>query len=104
MSDRKPSTVSDSEPVTIEVANTVHGPVVEWDLKANRAYSKKWAVWMKEGIGWSAYFDIARAKNLEDFNAVLQRYMLNGNYSYGDAQRSYTVLAPEYLAGTGRRH
>ena len=76
--------VAGGEPVVIEVASTVHGPVVAWDLDAGQAYSKKWAVWMKEGIGWSAYFDIARAKNFNEFEALMQKYIMNGNYSYGD--------------------
>ena len=76
--------VAGGEPVTVEVARTVHGPVVAWDVEAGQAYSKKWSVWGLEGVGWSAYFDIARAKSFEEFDAIVRKFIMNGNYSYGD--------------------
>jgi penicillin amidase len=43
--------VEGEEPITLEVARTVHGPVIEWDLENHTAYSKSLAIWGKELSG-----------------------------------------------------
>ncbi len=50
-----------------EVAWTVHGPVVKWDADNNLAYTQRLALRGKELDSWVGIIEMARAKNISDF-------------------------------------
>ena len=80
--------VKGGKPVVIKVARTVHGPVIEWDLKNNRAYSQQWASWLSEGNAWSSFVRFVRAKSLAEMEDIVinKNIAVNNNLSYGDRQ------------------
>ncbi|WP_037313503.1 penicillin acylase family protein [Ruegeria halocynthiae] len=82
--------IADGEPIEIEVASTVHGPIFGWDEDNNTAYSKRWSQWMSEGAGWGATLEFSRAKTIDDFRAALASApMGNINVTVGDANGNY---------------
>lgn len=52
-----------------EVAHTVHGPVVHWDTAHALAYSQRYALRGKELDTWVGVIEMARAKNIADFES-----------------------------------
>lgn len=73
--------VAGADDVEIEVALTVHGPVVEWDEESGLAYAKSYASWMSEGQFWAGNFERARAQTAEEFAQINATYPTTGNYS-----------------------
>lgn len=53
--------------VTYEVARTVHGPVVSWDIDNDVAYSHRFGIRGKELDTWIGILEMGRAKSLADF-------------------------------------
>jgi len=59
--------VRGEQAVELEVYRTVHGPVIEWDLKAGIAYSHAMNYWMREMGVMDAVFGYNRAQNIAEF-------------------------------------
>ncbi|WCM25045.1 penicillin acylase family protein [Sphingomonas sp. QA11] len=59
--------VKGGEPITYEVARTIHGPVVNWDAEHGVAYSHRFGLRGKELDSWVGIVEMARAKSLSDF-------------------------------------
>lgn len=79
-------TVKGAAPVIHEVAVTVHGPVVSWDLDHGVAYSERYAERGKELDNWVANVELARAKTIEEFASKgVARMAWNLGICYGDA-------------------
>ena len=79
--------VRNGEPVQFEVDRTVHGPVIEWDLAHDRAYSIKYAGSDLEGGELreaSGLLEIYRASNFREFARAIESLILNVNVLYGD--------------------
>jgi len=71
--------------VVHEVAITVHGPVVKWDVANGTAYSERYATRGKELDNWVAMVEMARAKSLADFQTNgVERLAWNVGVCYGD--------------------
>ena len=85
--------VQKKDPVTIEVARTVHGPVIGWDLEHQTAYSQKWAFWLGEADAWSVFTRAASATTLEEFENILlkSKNQANNNISFGDRKGNIAV-------------
>jgi len=84
--------VADADPVTLEVARTVHGPVIGWDLENDTAYSQRWALWLAEAEIWAAGARTAQLESMEEFEQRLEADSLqNGNLSYGDRRGNVGV-------------
>ncbi|NKC01285.1 MAG: hypothetical protein GKR90_22690 [Pseudomonadales bacterium] len=58
--------VKDSEPVTMEVVSTVHGPIVGWEEDTGVAYSRASTQWMREQDMTIAMVKRAEAKSLDE--------------------------------------
>jgi len=75
--------VDGGEPITLEVARTVHGPVIEWDLENHTAYSKSMTIWGKELDGWAGFLRLATARSRQEFAAAVREIPGNYNVTYG---------------------
>jgi penicillin amidase len=60
-------TVKDGKPFTHEVAWTIHGPVIAWDIENGTAYSQQMGVHGRELDTWIAFAEMGRAKSLAEF-------------------------------------
>jgi penicillin G amidase len=77
--------VKGAKPVIHEVAWTVHGPVVEWDTARHVAYTERYAERGKELDNWVGMVEMARAKNLAEFEQKgVSRLAWNLGICYGD--------------------
>lgn len=78
--------VKGAAPVTHEVARTVHGPIVSWDVAHRAAYSERYAVRGKELDNWVAIVELARARNLQEFqDKGVSQLVWNLGVCYGNA-------------------
>lgn len=59
--------VKDAGSVTHDVAWTIHGPVIAWDVDNGAAYSQQMGVHGRELDTWIAFAEMGRAKNLTEF-------------------------------------
>ncbi|MBU2514962.1 penicillin acylase family protein [bacterium] len=85
--------VEDEDPLTFEVARTIHGPVIGWDLENNRAYSQRWAFWMGETDAWALFARTMSIKTMEEFeeNLLNGKIQANNNVSFGDSKGNIAV-------------
>uniref|UniRef100_UPI001588E271 penicillin acylase family protein n=1 Tax=Pseudocolwellia agarivorans TaxID=1911682 RepID=UPI001588E271 len=84
--------VKDAAPVTHEVARTIHGPVIAWDVSNGVAYSQKMGMHGKQLDTWAAMAEMGRAKNIEDFKTKgVDKMGWNVGVCYGgeDGQIAY---------------
>ena len=83
-------TVKGAAVVVHEVAATVHGPVISWDLEHGVAYSQRYAERGKELDNWVATVELARAQSLEEFASKgVARLAWNLGVCYGDASGQF---------------
>jgi acyl-homoserine lactone acylase PvdQ len=75
--------VEGEAPITLEVARTVHGPVVEWDLENHTAYSKSMTIWGQEASAWRGFLGLATARSRKEFASGLRDFPVNYNITYG---------------------
>ncbi|MBO9696879.1 MAG: penicillin acylase family protein [Sphingopyxis sp.] len=59
--------VKDAAPVTHDVAWTIHGPVIAWDVDNGTAYAQQMGVHGRELDTWIAFAEMGRAKSLAEF-------------------------------------
>ncbi|MBN8841937.1 MAG: penicillin acylase family protein [Sphingomonadales bacterium] len=59
--------VKDGAPVSQEVAWTIHGPVIAWNVEDGTAYSQQMGVHGRELDTWVAFAEMGRAKSLAEF-------------------------------------
>ena len=59
--------IKDGAPVTHDVAWTIHGPVIAWDIDNGTAYSQQMGVHGRELDTWIAFAEMGRAKSLTEF-------------------------------------
>jgi len=77
--------VSGEDDVTVEIARTVHGPVVLRDDEKNMAYAKSWAMWMEEANIWASALNALQHETAEEYDEQLMReHASNNNFSYAD--------------------
>jgi len=100
--------VKGQEAVIHEVAHTVHGPVVAWNLKNEVAYSERYAERGHELDNWVAIVEMARARNLAEFESKgVARVAWNLGICYGDSSGQYGFweagLLPKRAAGADSR-
>ena len=82
--------VKDGEDVTIELAKTIHGPVILRDEESNLAYSQRWAMWMEEANVWGDLLRMIQSDSAEDYFAGLSNgFASNSNVSYADQEGSF---------------
>lgn len=82
--------VKDGNPVVHEVVLTVHGPVIKWDLANGVAYSQRYAERGKELDNWVAIVEMARSKNLADFQSKGVAHLAwNLGVCYGDTSGQF---------------
>jgi penicillin amidase len=82
--------VMGGKPVIHEVALTIHGPVVHWDVADGVAYTERYAVRGHELDNWVGIVELARAKNLADFEAKgVARLAWNLGVCYGDTSGQF---------------
>ena len=83
-------TVKGAAPVVHEVAVTVHGPVVAWDVEHGVAYSERYAERGKELDNWVGIVELARAQSLEEFASKgVARLAWNLGVCYGDVSGQF---------------
>jgi len=77
--------VKGGESISLEIARTVHGPVVMRDEENNTVYSKRWAMWMKEASVWASVLNNLQYDSVDDYAAKLESAVTsNNNISYAD--------------------
>jgi penicillin amidase len=95
--------VKGAAPVVHEVARTVHGPIVDWDVANGVAYSHSFGMRGKEIDNWVGIVEMGRAKSIADFEAKgVDRMGWNLGVCYGgeDGQIAFweagnlPILAP----------
>ncbi|WP_395671999.1 penicillin acylase family protein [Phenylobacterium sp.] len=69
--------------VEYEIASTVHGPIVRWDVAGGRAYSEKNAVRTTELGDWVCNLEWMRAKTLAEFEKSLPGCTGSATINYG---------------------
>ena len=100
--------VKGGAPVVHEVATTVHGPVISWDLAHGVAYTERYAERGKELDNWVAVVEMSRAKTLADFASKgVARLAWNLGVCYGDVSGQFGFweagLLPKRPAGVDSR-
>lgn len=75
--------VKGEKPVVHEVAWTVHGPVVNWDVANGVAYSHRYAMRGTELDTWVGGIDMARATTIDEFESGARRLGWNLGICYG---------------------
>lgn len=76
--------VREGQPQTLEVATTVHGPVVAWDVENQIAYSQRHALQGAEMNDWACNLEWDRAKNMAEFEKAIPMCASSTNIQYGD--------------------
>ncbi len=77
--------VKDADPVAYEVAWTVHGPVIKWDVENGVAYTQRNNERGYELDNWVGTVEMARAKNLREFQSKgVARVAWNLGVCYAD--------------------
>ena len=83
-------TVKGGQPVVHEVALTVHGPVIHWDVADGVAYTERYAERGHELDNWVGIVELARAKDLADFETKgVARIAWNLGVCYGDTSGQF---------------
>ncbi|MBS0419707.1 MAG: penicillin acylase family protein [Proteobacteria bacterium] len=78
--------VKGAAPVVHEVAATVHGPVVAWNVERGVAFTQRYAERGKELDTWVGVVEMARATNLADFESKgVARLAWNLGVCYGNS-------------------
>ena len=67
-------------PVEITVCRTVHGPVVEWDLRNSVAFSKRMSYWGKELDTVVAIYGFNKARTIEEFAEYAEYITTSHNF------------------------
>ena len=76
---------TDTTPVTIDVMETVHGPVILED--GGKKYALKWTALDPKNNEFEAFFGLNRAKNWQDFKNALKTYGgATQNFVYADVK------------------
>jgi acyl-homoserine lactone acylase PvdQ len=75
--------VKGGEPETIEIVETVHGPVVSWDLEQSIAYTEKNALRGHEMRDWACNLEWARARTLAEFERSIPLCSATTTVNYG---------------------
>jgi penicillin amidase len=70
------------DPVTRPVFRTVHGPVIAENLAQNQVYTWQMTFWNDELDMPSAFYEIWKATNVDEFEAALQEVPMNFNVFY----------------------
>lgn len=101
-------TVKDAAPVSHEVAWTVHGPVISWDIPGGTAYSHQVGLRGRELDTWVGIAEMGRAKSLAEFKSKgVDRIGWNVGACYGgeDGQIAYfeSGALPKKSAGVDPR-
>ncbi|MEM8562536.1 MAG: penicillin acylase family protein [Pseudomonadota bacterium] len=101
-------TVKDGADVTIELAKTIHGPVILRDEDNNLAYSQRWAIWMQEANVWADILRLLKSDSADSYAAKLRDGIAsNANLSYagddGVIGFRHTGSLPIRAAGTDPR-
>ena len=74
-----------SQPVTIQLRYTVHGPVIHEDPARHRAYALRWVGSEPGSAGYLAGLSLMRARNWNEFRSGLERYKVpSENLVYAD--------------------
>lgn len=76
--------VRGGQPQTIEIAKTVHGPVVAWDEEHQTAYAQRHALEGAEMQDWVCNLEWDRAKSLAEFEKSIPLCASSTNIQYGD--------------------
>lgn len=77
--------VKGAAPVVHEVAITVHGPVIKWDVANGIAYTQRYAERGRELDNWVGIVELARARTLKEFEEQgIARLAWNLGVCYGD--------------------
>ncbi|ARU59160.1 penicillin G acylase [Oleiphilus messinensis] len=77
--------VKGAEPVSFELATTVHGRVILRDQENNTAYAQRWAMWMEEANVWASALEILNVQSADDLAENLNSgFAANSNLSYAD--------------------
>lgn len=99
--------VKGQQPEVHEVAWTVHGPVIKWDVAGGVAYTHRYALRGAELDNWVASIEMARATNIDEFEAAAARMGWNLGVCYGgeDGQIGFWELGnlPIRAAGADSR-
>lgn len=82
---RKNPLKTETEPVTLEVQVTSHGPIIL--SEGGKSYSLKWTALDPKNNEFEAFFNLNRAKNWDDFKAALKTYGgATQNFVYADVK------------------
>jgi acyl-homoserine lactone acylase PvdQ len=100
--------VKGAAPVTHEVAVSVHGPVIRWDVEHGVAYTQRYAERGHELDNWVAIVELARARSLAEFQQKGVAPMAwNLGICYGDSSGQFgfweTGLLPKRPDGADSR-
>jgi acyl-homoserine lactone acylase PvdQ len=76
--------VKGAAPVTHEVAWTVHGPVIKWDPANGVAYAQRNSERGHELESWVGAVEMARARNMAEFEKAVGRLAWNLGVCYAD--------------------
>ncbi|NCN07215.1 penicillin acylase family protein [Candidatus Falkowbacteria bacterium] len=76
--------VKDGDTIDYTTYKTIHGPVVNWDLKNNKAYTYKRSLENNELNSMASILDINKSTNLDEFQNALKDFAGSLNFGYAD--------------------
>jgi penicillin amidase len=74
-----------AEPVTLTVYSTIHGPIETYDFDKGVAYTTRWGPYL-DGDNLKAFFEMNRAKTMEEFAEALAKVEMSFNFLYTDIE------------------
>jgi penicillin G amidase len=83
-----------SEPVTVDLKFTRHGPVLHENAERKRAYALRWVGAEPGGAGYLGSLNVLQTKNWKEFNDVLPRAWFIPSHSlvYADVEGNYGYI------------
>ncbi len=83
-----------SDPVTVDLKFTRHGPVLHENTARNRAYALRWVGAEPGGAGYLGSLNVLQTKNWKEFNDALPKawYIPSHSLVYADVEGNYGYI------------
>ena len=83
-----------TDPVTVDLKFTRHGPVLHENTARNRAYALRWVGAEPGGAGYLGSLNVLQTKNWKEFNDALPRawYIPSHSLVYADVEGNYGYI------------
>lgn len=89
--------IKNEEPEIVTFFSTIHGPIIDFDLEKNIAYSKKRSWSGYEAQSLLAWVESMKSQNWEDYQNSAKKVAISINWYYADKSGNIGYLSPGFL-------